>query len=511
MPRRGVDLQGGQAAALGAHDAGVRCLKYDARHNVVFSGSWDRTVGGWDPRASNGRVATAEVPGKVFALDLAFGAADTKLVVGTSDRHVLFDARNLSTPLQHRESSLKHQTRCLKCFPDATGYALSSIEGRVSVEYFADGDQARKYAFKCHRVGKVVYPVNAIAFHPLLGTFATGGSDGGVSLWDGAHKKRLAQLQPFPTSVAALAFNTDGSKLAIASSSCFEEGEKDHPKDGLYVHTVLNHEVTPKASRAVAHSAKRPDRPQRLREDPQYLDERGAEIRNLSRARDRTVAQPNRDLPSPRQSGKAAPLRESRVAEPVAAHHANPRPAAVPDSLAPSGRSFIRRARARASWPAARLRAARRMSRSACARAPVTSQLTKAQFSNRFPQIEERARATPVDGRAVLFGARNARRNNGQGSRAEGTGVNSQPRPAHGHCRSTARIARPRRGPAPTAPASFRTRPARTAARRRRRPSCLAMARLATHLDCPRSNSRGSSAGTTARCPRAYGRGHRRR
>ena len=246
-------LQGGQAAALGAHDAGVRCLKYDAQHNVVFSGSWDRTVGGWDPRASNGRVATAEVPGKVFALDLAFGAADTKLVVGTSDRHVvLFDARNLSTPLQHRESSLKHQTRCLKCFPDATGYALSSIEGRVSVEYFADCDQARKYAFKCHRVGKVVYPVNAIAFHPLLGTFATGGSDGGVSLWDGAHKKRLAQLQPFPTSVAALAFNADGSKLAIASSYCFEEGEKDHPKDELYVHTVLNHEVTPKASQPSA-------------------------------------------------------------------------------------------------------------------------------------------------------------------------------------------------------------------------------------------------------------------
>ena len=65
-------------------------------------------------------------------------------------------------------------------------------------------------------------------------------------------KKRLAQLQPFPTSVAALAFNADGSKLAIASSYCFEEGEKDHPKDELYVHTVLNHEVTPKASQPSA-------------------------------------------------------------------------------------------------------------------------------------------------------------------------------------------------------------------------------------------------------------------
>ena len=40
--------------------------------------------------------------------------------------------------------------------------------------------QARRYAFKCHRksdVGKdTVYPVNSIAFHPLFGTFASGGA-----------------------------------------------------------------------------------------------------------------------------------------------------------------------------------------------------------------------------------------------------------------------------------------------------------------------------------------------
>lgn len=39
--------------------------------------------------------------------------------------------------------------------------------------------QAKKYAFKCHRRSEngrdTVYPVNAIAFHPLYGTFATGG------------------------------------------------------------------------------------------------------------------------------------------------------------------------------------------------------------------------------------------------------------------------------------------------------------------------------------------------
>jgi WD40 repeat protein len=39
-----------------------------------------------------------------------------------------------------------------------------------------------------------VYPVNAIAFHPQLGTFATGGGDGVINTWDGQNKKRLVQI-----------------------------------------------------------------------------------------------------------------------------------------------------------------------------------------------------------------------------------------------------------------------------------------------------------------------------
>lgn len=84
-------------------------------------------------------------------------------------------------PEQVRESSLKYQTRCIRCYPNGTGYALSSIEGRVAMEYFDNSEQVqtRKYAFKCHRKSEagrdLVYPVNAIAFHPVFGTFATGG------------------------------------------------------------------------------------------------------------------------------------------------------------------------------------------------------------------------------------------------------------------------------------------------------------------------------------------------
>ena len=112
---------------------------------------------------------------------------------------------------QKRESSLKFQTRCLSCFPNKQGYVLSSIEGRVAVEYLDPSPevQKRKYAFKCHRLKEngveQIYPVNAISFHRDYNTFATGGSDGLVNIWDGQNKKRLCQFHKVSNSNAATA------------------------------------------------------------------------------------------------------------------------------------------------------------------------------------------------------------------------------------------------------------------------------------------------------------------
>jgi hypothetical protein len=51
---------------------------------------------------------------------------------------------------------------------------------------------------QCHRRNEegtdVVFPVNSIAYHPLYGTFATGGGDSVVNIWDGSNKKRLFQV-----------------------------------------------------------------------------------------------------------------------------------------------------------------------------------------------------------------------------------------------------------------------------------------------------------------------------
>ena len=128
-------------------------------------------------------------------------------------------------PLQERESALKFMTRAIACMPSDAGFACSSIEGRVAVEWFdpSEASQARKYAFKCHRVTQestdnegnpesvdVVYPVHCLAFHPTYGTFASGGGDGVVSLWDAMAKRRIKQYQKFGASVVDCAFSCDG-------------------------------------------------------------------------------------------------------------------------------------------------------------------------------------------------------------------------------------------------------------------------------------------------------------
>eukprot|EP00954_Amorphochlora_amoebiformis_P014322 1120985-Amorphochlora_amoeboformis.AAC.1 len=173
-----------------------------------------------------------------------------RTVVATSGRHVkIFDIRKMDTPEQDRLSSLQHQLRVVRCFPDSKGYAVGSCEGRVAIEYFdvSPEIQKMKYAFKCHRKtgadGKqILYPVNALAFHPTYGTFASGGCDGVVNVWDGYAKKRVCQYPTYQTSISYLCYNKDGSRLAVAQSYTFEEGERDHPRDAVYIRHVTEQE-----------------------------------------------------------------------------------------------------------------------------------------------------------------------------------------------------------------------------------------------------------------------------
>ncbi len=281
---RQFDIVTSTASLIGMHGANsssnddtnkkVACSALSTIHDstsLIASAGWDAKFHLWDVRNHNNHqpVITLDLPGKAFGMDTSLDGS--KVVVATSGRKNCFidvrsssllsvgnnqDKENSQQPpianmILQRDSSLKYQTRCIKFFPNAQGIAIGSIEGRVAIEYLTDigitnPDNKKKYAFKCHRVNDTIYPVNDIAFHPTYGTFATGGADGTVVTWDGNSKKKLASLAKLPTSIACLAFNKDGTELAMASSYTFEEGERDHPREEIYVREVLESEVKPK-------------------------------------------------------------------------------------------------------------------------------------------------------------------------------------------------------------------------------------------------------------------------
>ncbi|KAL0490427.1 mitotic checkpoint protein BUB3 [Acrasis kona] len=251
---RSFDLSSQKQTSIGMHEKPIKSIcTLPKDPNMILTGGWDGKVKLWDLRCSDQEPIATTTTGKVFTMDTTKDGS--KIIVGTSERQVLmFDINNNKfNMLQKRESALKYQTRCIKCSLDGTGYALSSIEGRVAIEYFDPSPQVQelKYAFKCHR-GKlnnveILYPVNTIAYHPIHGTFATGGCDGMVNIWDGASKKRLCQYHKYPTSIAALSFNRDGTLLAIATSYTFEEGQRSEPQDNdIVIRKVLDIDVKPK-------------------------------------------------------------------------------------------------------------------------------------------------------------------------------------------------------------------------------------------------------------------------
>lgn len=258
-------LGSGGEALLGQHGGAVCCVRHCAAAGAscLVTGSWDKTVKLWDVRTPEPCAATFELPEKVLSLCAgtpgAPAASMPLVVVATAGRQiVLLDLRRPGETMQRRESSLKCQTRCVAQMCSGEGYTLGSVEGRVAVEYVDDSPevQQRKYAFKCHRLNvagqDTMFPVNTIAFHPLHGTFATGGCEGHVYVWDGERKKRICALGRYPTSIASLAFSPSGEMLAIASSYTYENGEVTHPPDAIYIRRVDETEVRPKGSKAVS-------------------------------------------------------------------------------------------------------------------------------------------------------------------------------------------------------------------------------------------------------------------
>jgi len=248
---RELDLRTEGVNVLGSHNDAVSTMTWSPESSTLITGSWDRTLRLWDSRSPTPQQSSHSTPERIYQID---HVNNTVVVAMASRLFHIYDIRRMDAPSLTRESSLKYMTRSLACMPTGEGYATASVEGRIAVEYFDPAPEAqdKKYAFKCHRqtIDDVdhVWPVNALAFHPTYNTFSSGGSDGTVSIWDHKVKKRLRQYPKFNNAVSSLAFNCDGTKLAMSLSYTWDDGEAGlkTAERPLIVVRKLGDEVKPK-------------------------------------------------------------------------------------------------------------------------------------------------------------------------------------------------------------------------------------------------------------------------
>lgn len=206
-------------------------------------------------------AATVNMPQKVYAMD----TINNWLVVGTADHHIA--QINLTSPTviaKAATSNLKWQTRDLACFPNGAAYAVSSIDGRISIQYFEESRQGDNFSFRCHRVETSrptdskteanAFAVNAIATHPVHGTLVSGGADGAIYTWDKDSKTRLSSLPNLGGSITALAFSKHTDVVYYAIGYDWSKGYENHlpnSKLGVYVHKMAKSAIEPKAQAGI--------------------------------------------------------------------------------------------------------------------------------------------------------------------------------------------------------------------------------------------------------------------
>ena len=267
-----VDLSASALSSLPSpHTDGVRCVAYHASSQLLLSAGWDGLVCSFDPRSSQ-LLSSCQLPSHIYSLAVE-PHTSTVAVAGSNQSIHLFDIRNLTTPSSTRRSTLLHQSRCIRIRPATAAapsncFALSSIRGRVAIDYFSEPQAPlQPFGFKAHTTaapstaatGKpTAHPVHAMAFHPLQSAcLATSGGDGSVAVWDVDKRKRLCVWAGSSASgsgsegraglsVLSLSWSCDGRRLAMACGYGWEHGEAGltaGKKDGIWVRRVEDSDI----------------------------------------------------------------------------------------------------------------------------------------------------------------------------------------------------------------------------------------------------------------------------
>jgi cell cycle arrest protein BUB3 len=208
---------------------------------AIASGSWDGTVCLHDIR-ENVEGDTFQAGAKVLAMtavdDMCLAFITTAKCARVVDRRKITDGEFLHDIVPAMSAPL----RSISASPTRPVLVLGTTDGRVAVESL--DAVVRQFAFKCHRMDGQAYPVNCIVHSTKYGSFATGGGDGLVTVWDGVARKKIHQYNRELTSIASIDFSPENNALmAVAISYTFEAGQRDHPRDRVVIKAVADTDI----------------------------------------------------------------------------------------------------------------------------------------------------------------------------------------------------------------------------------------------------------------------------
>ena len=228
------DLNTGSQKVVGTHQAPVSCMQFLPELNVLVTGGWDKRLCFWDTRSP--RLALGvDLPERAYSLS-AFHPYLT--VACAASKLQIFSIQNQPSLIDQRDPRIKYVIRKVCMFPDRErpGYAVSSVEGRVSISYIHKHDQDApndrgNFVFKCHRDVKQkpgkVFAVNDVAFN-RYGTFATIGGDGYFHFWDKDGRTRLKNFTKHDQPLTCGKFNANSDLFAYAVGYDWSQGQQGY-------------------------------------------------------------------------------------------------------------------------------------------------------------------------------------------------------------------------------------------------------------------------------------------
>lgn len=215
-----------------SHENGINNICLGGTTRSIIASSFNRNLQHLDSRQRK-PIGVYPNKRKIHTMD----STDQYLILGLSDNVIeIYDLKNLHEPLETRDVGLRYQFKDIKTFPNQEGFAVATIDARVSIEYFnpsLDVQNSKRFIFKSHRhydemTGTdIVFPINSIAFDKKKDyMLLTGSSDGHVCLWDIEKRKRMKQFPRFEPrdqqgvveSVAKMDVSSNGKLLAVATS-----------------------------------------------------------------------------------------------------------------------------------------------------------------------------------------------------------------------------------------------------------------------------------------------------